>query len=334
MGKRIDGVDKLRMLAMLLVMYQHVNGPFSLYVLAFHMPIFFIITGFTFAISDSWKKIKFKDFIIKRAKVILVANYLFIIINIVFNIVIGTFTDQSFSLSIKTLFLLGGNSTGLLPMTFWFLPILFFADVFFLLALKSMENVTYFTATSLLFSYILTKCPPFSTYLISSNLSRIFMGTFFIGIGYLFSKPIRQLITGGYKPFVNVVTAIIGAILLVVFCRLNYSPFYMFMNSYGNYVYASIAAIAGSSLLIALVRFIPNIPFLNHFLSWGGRNTLSLFPIHVSYLAVIVFIETKFDFQVPFLWLFNLVILCVLTFVSAKIVEDYLPFMIGKKYKK
>ncbi len=334
MGKRIEGVDILRMLAMLLVMYQHANGPYSLYILAFHMPVFFIITGFTFTLSDSWKYIKVKDFIIKRAKVILIANYSFILLNIILNALISTFTTQQFSISFKTLLLLGGNDQGLLPMTFWFLPILFFADVFFLLALKNMGNVTYFTITSLLFSYILTKCAPFSTYLVSSNLSKIFMGTFFIGVGYLLSKPIRQLISGAYKPITNIVVAFVSAIILVVFCNLNYSPFYMFMNSYGNYVYASIAALGGSTLLISLVRFVPKITFVNNLLSWGGRNTLSLFPIHVTYLAVIVFIEAKFNFQIPLLWLFNLTILSVLTFVTAKIIEDHFPFMIGKKILK
>lgn len=50
MEKRVASVDKLHMLVMLLIMYQHVNGPYPLYILLFHMPVFFIITGFTFAL--------------------------------------------------------------------------------------------------------------------------------------------------------------------------------------------------------------------------------------------------------------------------------------------
>ena len=331
MKQRIEQVDILRMMAMLLVMYQHANGPFSLYILAFHMPIFFIITGFTFAISDSWKKIKFKDFIIKRAKVILVANYSFIVINIVFNILIGTFTDQSFSLSIKTLFLLGGNSTGLLPMTFWFLPILFFADVFFFIALKSMGNVTYYTLTSILFSYVLTKTAPFSTLLISSQLSMIFMGTFFIGVGYLFSKQRYKLITGKHKLIVNVCLSIISLVGLILFVNLNYSPFYMFMNSYGSYPWAILGALSGSLFLMSIIRFLPNYRLMNRFLIWGGQNTLSLFPIHVTLLAGMVYLENKIQFTPDFLWLYNLITLCLISFTVAWVIEKYLPFLIGRK---
>lgn len=72
---------------------------------------------------------------------------------------------------------------------------------------------------------------------------------------------------------------------------------------------------------------------MNHFLSWGGRNTLSLFQIHVTCLAIIFLIETKLGLQMPCLWLLNLVILCTLTVVIAKLVEKYSPFMIGKSIK-
>jgi fucose 4-O-acetylase-like acetyltransferase len=330
MKKRLQIIDELRMLAMVLVIYQHVNGPYVLYVLAFHMPIFFIITGFIFTLGNSWETIKIKDFIIKRAKVILVANYSFILINIVLNVIIAIFTTQKFSIDIKTLFLLGGNAQGFFPMTFWFLPILFFSDILFMLALKNMTNVAYFTVTSLLFSYILTKCPPFSTFLISNNLSRIFMGCFFIGVGYIFSKQIRKLILGEYHIAVNLVVSVIGLIGLIVFCNLNYSPFYMVLNSYGNYIYAVGAALAGSAMLIALVRYIPKVKLLNQFLAWGGRNTLALFPIHVTYLVAINYVETKLGFQMKALWLINLIILCLVTFVTTRFVEKYVPFIAGK----
>ena len=330
MKNRIMQVDILRMVAMCLVMYQHANGPFSLYILAFHMPIFFVITGFTFSISNSWQTTRTIDFVIKRAKGILIANYSFIFINVVLNIIISLFTTEKFSLSIKTLFLLGGNTTGLLPMTFWFLPILFFADIFFFLALKSMKNVVYFTITSLLFSYILTKTPQFSRFIISNQLSMIFMGSFFIGLGYIFGKQIYKLLTGEYQIITNISIGVVSFIGLVYFVHLNYSPFYMFMNSYGSYVWASLGAICGSAFLISIIRFFPNIKFMNRFITWGGRNTLALFPVHVTLLAAIVYVENRYHFTISMLWLFNLIIMSTGAFAITRGIEIYLPFLLGK----
>lgn len=42
---RIEKVDFLRGLAMLLVLLHHSGFPFGSFILAFHMPLFFVISG-------------------------------------------------------------------------------------------------------------------------------------------------------------------------------------------------------------------------------------------------------------------------------------------------
>ena len=46
-SKRIEYLDFLRGILILLVLYHHASAPFSVFVLQFHMPALFVLSGYT-----------------------------------------------------------------------------------------------------------------------------------------------------------------------------------------------------------------------------------------------------------------------------------------------
>ena len=124
-SNRIDYIDLFRALGiMLMIMGQIGFGKhFDKFIHGFHMPMFFIISGFFF------KKENIKIFLIKKLKTLIIPYFAFGI----FHIFLYSIIYQDFKIEfIKNLF---WEITLCIPISgaLWFLPAMFFAGIFYTL---------------------------------------------------------------------------------------------------------------------------------------------------------------------------------------------------------
>lgn len=73
--KRFDEIDILKSIGIILIIMGHIGfgGGFDFYIHAFHMPMFYIISGFLYKHSS----LTFKEFAVKKAKGLLIRYYVF-----------------------------------------------------------------------------------------------------------------------------------------------------------------------------------------------------------------------------------------------------------------
>ena len=79
---RLDWLDLLKCLAMLLVVFGHVNKDVAnttlrYYIYSFHMPLFFIISGTAFYLQINKREYSFKDMLKNKARTLLKPYLLF-----------------------------------------------------------------------------------------------------------------------------------------------------------------------------------------------------------------------------------------------------------------
>ena len=141
MQSRISWIDITKGLAIILVVIGHSIQSFGndLHILfrviySFHMPVFFVLSGYTFKASTP-----FKEFLRKKAKSLLLPYFSFVLITSLYEILLSLlrgnlktfFTDIKTS-ALNTIFITS-NSYFL---NLWFLPALFVGLVFIYFAFK------------------------------------------------------------------------------------------------------------------------------------------------------------------------------------------------------
>ena len=121
-GKRIEWVDTAKGIGIILVMFGHnyLDWKFVFWFYAFHMALFFFLSGYTFHFSED-----FKSFVQKRVRGLLIP-YVF------FAVVISLYTWLS-AVTHNNTFSLGKAFVAYIIQTrythLWFLPCLFLAEI-------------------------------------------------------------------------------------------------------------------------------------------------------------------------------------------------------------
>lgn len=126
--KRDESVDLLRGIGILLMIMGHVGfgGPFSNWIHAFHMPLFFIITGYF--LKPCANKKELKATIIQRTKKLLIPYSVFSIVGFLLWIVL----KNDSSIWEPILKILWKNQEGVpVVSAIWFLTCLFFAELIY-----------------------------------------------------------------------------------------------------------------------------------------------------------------------------------------------------------
>lgn len=144
---RMEWLDSVKAIGMILVYIGHCNiSGWNLYIYLFHMPLFFIISGFLWN-AEKNRSMKFKDFARKKFKAYIipyfkVATTCFLLWGVFLNIFrYGGFTDEYWTQLTKYLFGIVVYSRGTvewLPQCspIWFLTCLFVAEMVYYWVMK------------------------------------------------------------------------------------------------------------------------------------------------------------------------------------------------------
>lgn len=298
-SKRLDWLDVSKAFGVYLVILGHLvifNYHTFRFIFAFHMPFFFLASGYV-----SGKKEKFSKFIKKCCKYYLIPYAVILILGFLQCLLLPLW-GHNFSLFLRPDILeksfYGGHPVYSFFGSAWFLLAMFWAQLIFYGMLRAAEKLKKYLVVLLwivmvflavfsrdIFSFI----PYFEK--LPLKLDSALMGTVFLGIGYLLK---RTKILEKSKKYLAVIYLVSGAFCTWLFgCKWNYYVNLCDCDYAREYNYF-IAAVAGSIMLFALGQLF----YKSKLLQYIGRNTLFIFLTHeFIYVTLIRFINRVFSVE-------------------------------------
>lgn len=257
---RIDYLDVAKGIGIFLVVWAHAGGVFSKYIYQFHMPLFFLISGYLYHSNSS-----VKEFTIRKVKSIYIPFAFWNCMGLTFRYLIGiaNFSIKSYILTILTL-----SKDGTFFGATWFLGALFVISVLYRILDEILKSYSHRHLMLLFFFVSLGICGYEIT--LPYMLSRTLILGMFYAFAVCYKDSIKKLdLSRGGKIFL----AVILAGVFIVFGHYNSAN--MGGNSYGYFYAFIVEALAASYVTIMISSFInDHIPILSRLLKWLGKNSL------------------------------------------------------------
>lgn len=338
MEKRIDWIDSLKGIGILLVMLAHTNIPekWKIFILTFHMPLFFFISGFLFNPKKYNNTLGF----LKKKLFGLIIPYFFLSIILYFYWIV--FENRYFSPTNIDIFrpiagiFYGVNQYDFMPMNdvLWFIPCLFVVELLFYFINKYSKNdyeILIFLVLSSILGYL---CMNHLKVRLPWSIDTALSALPFYGVAYLISK----------NKVKSVLVSLQSRIVLIMVCfyvtlKISYINGLVAMvgNLYKNFFYFYIGAFIGIILAANIAKFIKKIKFIKFL----GVNSLFILAFHTRFYRVITYSTVKFlnrtfgIIQQSMLWGLVYVILTILVAIPLiMFINKYIPFLVGKKKSK
>ena len=230
--QRLKWIDAMRGLAILLVVLGHsigsITDPMNRFILSFHMPVFFFISGLV--INCRYKNgelIPLKSFAIKKANAILIPQLVLFIINTFFDVIVEhkTITLNLFLTNIFN----------------WFLVVLFYITLLYWAIDKTrLIDNRFILIVLFLCLAIVTQVSQIKTV---AHIETIPMAMLFLLLGHYYREQ------NNIHPFKNYTQMLshfwLMAIPVIVICSYWNRPVTMYENSYGNMFLFGITSLCG-----------------------------------------------------------------------------------------
>ncbi len=328
---RLDYLDYARAVGIMLIVMQHAfqyfyvyNGIVS-YIKAFHVTIFFVISGYLTGVRDS-KDYRIRELILARVKSLFIPYVVFSLINTFLKFTVlgiqGELTAEIIKQEMLELFVTGNG-------TVWFLTTLFGVEILFYFFKERYGNIFY-----ALTGIILGSIPFFIQQRISPVeilLKRIMVGYAFFVWGYFLARyllnKLRYSMTG------SIILIAAGAIAWKnQTCEMNY-----FNGEFRGIVAAlfiNITSVTGILLLMYCLDVKTERKW--KVLSYIGRNSLIIMVVHPILLMCYIYpLGGKIaEFSEKKQWIAGIVLylsLIILEVPAIELIRKHFPFMIGKK---
>lgn len=325
--KRIDWVDAAKGVGILMVMFGHnwLDARYCFYLYAFHMPLFFLLAGYTF--SD---KRNLKVYILQKSKVLLIPYFIFAACHVVFYSVLKTLHTGSYDIVGEVVnFLFQRRHTYL-----WFLPVLFWGEivVYVLSRLNLMGNILMGGVNILLLIVLHSFTILLGCQNLVWNIDLVPMASSFIILGWMYKqhgkKHNKVKLSWHSIAFIFIVSLILSAINYLGWGMVDIRG-----NKYGNYFLFYPVAILCSLALICLLRQIR----CPHWLLFIGANSLVYYGLHRFVIELLFVVwgkcEVSYD-GVSFLSLIiaviNVIITCTILTPIVLFINKRSPWLLGK----
>ncbi len=348
-NKRLTYLDLARGIGILLVVLGHleyISESVRGFISAFHMPLFFVISGCLIALKNETNT-DFKTLITKKAHGLLIPYLWFSLIYIpidIMNVCIHHIDMNTFIFNITSSFIFSG--VGVL----WFLPALFIAEVSALLLIKKFIRPYIVIPVTVLLSILLYLSVYYFIPMTDPVLSNLFV--------YIISGLLRAILRGiiasvfvvagyysytwilGRKTDFSLVQLIIGLALMlitVLLFRVNGCVDFHFLILKNIAVYFPLA-ISSSLGIILICKNMFSVKLLEFY----GKNSLIIMATHVQcyimYIAIklsqICLQNHEGSLLLTILFIASIVIIVFLIeTVVILITNRFFPFVLGKKEK-
>ncbi|MBR4083826.1 MAG: acyltransferase family protein [Lachnospiraceae bacterium] len=348
--KRISYLDMARGIGMVLVVMGHVayiNPNLRQFITAFHMPLFFLISGILLEEKREEEK-GYIGVVHKKLQSIMIPYMVFSLAYFILEStrIILKGLDE-WNVVLRQLFqscCLQGVST------LWFLPALFISELLFIGIRKNTNHV----GTILVITTIVLGCYVLNNYeqlfyqyhgvsrqyrLLHDVCSMIIRNLFcagFVCVGYYINRWLLKNMKKRIQEVSGIFICIVMAYLIITsgeltdlrFMQLGVLPVYM------------LGAVAGSMAIILLCKLLQELPIarLKRVLEFYGRNSLIIMVTHIDFrvLYISILIAQQIQNIVPSENLFCTLIVLLVFIIEIPLIwftNRYLPFVLGKMKK-
>lgn len=333
---RLMYIDLLRGYTMLLVVIGHcwmgdaVGGAM---ILAFHMPMFFFLSGFLFRHTQAFEK-DLVPFVVDKFRQLIIPYFVFELINLVISLLIrpyyGNQISKSLALQSIILCINDGQYEGI-AMRLWFFPALFITEYLMYFICKFLkyyhkDKRCYYVGAAVLFfagsfgmSIVLNRRLPFS-------MDISVMAAAYMCLGYASYEIIEK-----YKNISKKFLMILGTLAFIVLylCVSHNERYYMYLNEYGNYFFAIPGSLAGIILMVAFV-LLQKSQKHNPIILWFSRNSLLIYPIHLQIVFLMRVIYNKMAPYASIVYFTGCIILTYFIVTVINVIGKYCKQYIGE----
>lgn len=339
--KRVEWIDICKAIAIYFMVLCHVGvrKETSIFVHAFHMPIFFILSGLCFNEMKNSSVIKFTK---KRLKTLIVPYFifgigLFLLWDLVLYILNRPNEMRSINVLLENIFCYN-TKTNAFGVIQWFLTCLFFTEVLFCGVCKITKgSVKKIAIITVAFSVIAYLFPKFINLRLPLSLDCTLMAVVFYSIGWMMRKlPIDKCVLFIQKHKVSclIITIILGIVL---------SPL-VFLNGdvnmrtiiYGNYFLFIFNATVYSLIIMVISIIINKKGNISKILQWIGKNTLVVLllnsiTIRAWQLISPILLNNVKDTKLYIINSFVAMVVLAICLAESKIINKFFPILLGKK---
>ena len=338
-GERIVFVDYAKAIGIFLVVFAHCVYEYSdgmavlcHFIYSFHMPLFFVISGFLLSLKTSGQKN-----LLKMGKRLLIPYFFWSLVYIAL-----LFILPEYNLNVKERLCAVVTGRGIAPL--WFLWDLFFSEVVFVFLFSFLQTnkKRKIVFVLLVLAVVTYGCDAvFSAYHHSIEESRIFMyvftsitrlvpSVFFMLVGTLFVYVNKAC-------FNKKVTFVLGCLFIALFAIIQIytdNRVNMHLIRYGNPL---VFLMTGSLASIGILLFCKMLPPSLNFVSFIGKKSLDIMILHyppVPFMGVIALVAgiVLQEKNIYFILLISVVLVAVTSFVGVALDQVRKAIHSCKKY--
>lgn len=303
-------IDLAKGIGILLVVLFHTSFQYTShcreFVYGFHMPLFFYLSGIVYNPNHY----SFSSLLKKKGKTLLLPTIYFTIITF---IIYYFAVDYDFK-----------NIPMVPPEALWFLPVLFFAHIIghFFSVVQNRGGKLFLISMLLLLSFYTLRIPyqPFSILSVPA-------ASFFLCIGNL-----KYML---YKR-IGIKTAIAILFVYCVLIKLLKVEVEMYDNTFFPAFWAFLMSVIGIVFVMSLCFNVAKSRLcespVNKSVIWFGRNSLAIVCVHPIFIRLSQYYIKPFICNRYAFILMELAVTLSLTVLFVVIINNYAPFLIGKKY--
>lgn len=316
--ERIDFIDVARGITILLVVLGHAIGdvstPLNRWLLSFHMPMFFFITGYLMRVQILDLK-----YIGRKSRTILIPQCVMAVLTIAFSIVAESILLQQIKVS---------EVRFMDAILFWFLPVLFVSQLIYQSIINVFDKRDKWLYVVFLLNLGLVFLMDYLKIQTLVHIEIIPMAVLFLSLGYIYRSHIAKY---------NATKLPRGWLLLlmipvsVLISSIN-TPVLMYKNYYGNLLLFFLGAIVGITIILEVSKYCES----NNVFAYIGKNSILFYTLHVVLLkglhgvASIVTDSAINNYDYPYYWFFYLLTVIIILIASVVINATPLKRLFGK----
>lgn len=316
--KRLNYLDYAKGIGISLVVLAHIycfNPDINrellvVWIYSFHMPLFFIISGMLLKYKN---ENDIKNVIMSRIKGLLIPYLFFSLLSICVKIIINGFNKN------MVIWDLIYSVIGIGIDVLWFLPALFIGEILFVLINNIVKN-NYIKFILIAFLFISSTFISKENGLILLLISRGLISLGFVAIGYIGFEFVKN-------ENINVLILVALFVIHIITSRING---FVDLNNlvFNNKLLYILNSILGSFILIELCKLVKS-----NELTYLGKNSLIIMAIHLN----LIYLFNKYIGLNLYGYISGLILCILIILIEIPIIyviDNYLPFMIGKFPKK